>query len=168
VPHATTKSDVYDGYWIPKGATVYGNIEYVTASLLSMPRVHRRRSQPHSALTKDPTLFEDPETFNPSRFIFPHKPAGNWNGKVGDFTMPFGFGRRVCPGMHVALQSTFISIARYVPPGPNNRPSRFARGPPDLHVLTVGLRAAEFSGRSICSLRPMAASSILQKPGQSG
>ncbi|KAI0301395.1 cytochrome P450 [Russula brevipes] len=92
VPHATTKSNVYDGYYIPKGATVYGNID---------------------ALAKDPTLFEDPETFNPSRFLFPHKPAGNWNGKVdGDFTMPFGFGRRVCPGMHVALQSIFISIAR--------------------------------------------------------
>ncbi|KAF8263094.1 hypothetical protein EI94DRAFT_1741843 [Lactarius quietus] len=25
--------------------------------------------------------------------------------------MPFGFGRRVCPGIHIALQSTFISIA---------------------------------------------------------
>jgi cytochrome P450 len=54
--------------------------------------------------------------FNPSRFMTPHKPAGNWNGKVGsDFTIPFGFGRRVCPGMHVALQSIFISLARYVP-----------------------------------------------------
>jgi len=92
VPHATTKADVYDGYDIPKGATVYGNID---------------------VLVKDPNLFDDPETFDPSRFLTPHKPAGNWNGKVeSDFTMPFGFGRRVCPGMHVALQSTFISMAR--------------------------------------------------------
>jgi hypothetical protein len=76
-----------------------------------------------------PTLFEDPETspFS-SRFIF--KPAGNWNG---NFTMLFGFERHMCPGMHVALQSTFISIARYVPPGPNNRPPHLARDPPDLH-----------------------------------
>jgi hypothetical protein len=67
-------------------------------------------------LVKDPTLFDDPETFDPSRFLTPHKPAGNWNGKVeSDFTIPFGFGRRVCPGMHVALQSTFISVARCVP-----------------------------------------------------
>ncbi len=29
IPHATTKADVYDGYDIPKGATVFGNIEYV-------------------------------------------------------------------------------------------------------------------------------------------
>jgi len=92
VPHATTKADVYDGYDIPKGATVFGNID---------------------VLVKDPTLFDDPETFDPSRFLTPHKPAGNWNGKVeSDFTIPFGFGRRVCPGMHVALQSTFISVAR--------------------------------------------------------
>jgi len=27
VPHATTKADVYDGYDIPKGAMIYGNIK---------------------------------------------------------------------------------------------------------------------------------------------
>jgi len=91
-PHATTRSDVYEGYDIPKGATVYGNID---------------------ALVMDPNVFQDPETFNPSRFLTPHKAVGNWNGKVeGEFTIPFGFGRRVCPGMYVALQSVFISIAR--------------------------------------------------------
>ncbi|KAH9077584.1 cytochrome P450 [Lactarius deliciosus] len=93
IPHATSKSDIYAGYDIPAGTTVYGNID---------------------ALVKDPSLFEDPETFNPSRFLKPHGPVGgNWKGKVeGEFTMPFGFGRRVCPGIHVALQSTFISVAR--------------------------------------------------------
>ena len=30
VPHATTKADVYGGYDIPKGATVFSNIEYVS------------------------------------------------------------------------------------------------------------------------------------------
>jgi len=92
VPHATTKADVYEGFDIPKGATVFGNID---------------------VLVKDPNLFDDPETFDPSRFLTPHKPAGNWNGKIeSDFTIPFGFGRRVCPGMHVALKSMFISMAR--------------------------------------------------------
>ncbi|KAH8990855.1 cytochrome P450 [Lactarius akahatsu] len=93
IPHATSKSDVYAGYDIPAGTTVYGNI---------------------NALVKIPSLFEDPETFNPSRFLKPHSPVGgNWKGKVeGEFTIPFGFGRRVCPGIHVALQSTFISVAR--------------------------------------------------------
>jgi len=92
VPHATTKADVYDGYDIPKGASVFSNID---------------------VLVMDPNLFDDPETFNPSRFLTPHKPAGKWNGKVeSDFTMPFGFGRRICPGMHVALQTTFLYMAR--------------------------------------------------------
>lgn len=93
IPHATSKGDVYAGFDIPAGTTVYGNIE---------------------ALVNDPSLFEDPETFNPSRFLKSHSPiGGNWNGKVeGEFTMPFGFGRRVCPGMHIALHSTFISVAR--------------------------------------------------------
>jgi len=92
IPHATSKDDVYDGYDIPKGTTVFGNIDVIV---------------------KDPNLFEDPEVFNPSRFLTPQKVAGSWNGKVdSDFTIPFGFGRRVCPGMHVALQSAFICMAR--------------------------------------------------------
>jgi cytochrome P450 len=94
IPHATSKHDVYAGYDIPAGTTVYGNID---------------------ALVNDPSLFEDPETFDPSRFLESHsRPVGgNWSGKVeGEFMMPFGFGRRVCPGVHIALQSTFISIAR--------------------------------------------------------
>lgn len=32
VPHATAKADVYDGYDIPKGATVYSNIKFVSIS----------------------------------------------------------------------------------------------------------------------------------------
>ena len=119
IPHATTKADVYDVYDIPKGATVYANIEYVLTSSFSQAPCHHLMPRFHSVLVKDPNLFDDPETFNPSRFLTPQKPAGNWNGKVeSDFTIPFGFGRRVCPGMHVALQSIFISLARYVPKDP--------------------------------------------------
>ena len=114
VPHATTKADVYGGYDIPKGATVFSNIEYVLTSFQQDPC--HLTLQCHSVLVKDPNVFDDPETFNPSRFLTPHKPVGNWNGEVeSDFTIPFGFGRRICPGMHVALQSIFISMARYVP-----------------------------------------------------
>ena len=117
IPHATTKADVYGIYDIPKGSTVYVNIEYVFLTSFSQAPCHLT-PRSRSVLVKDPNLFDDPETFNPSRFLTPQRPApgGSWNGKVeSGFTIPFGFGRRVCPGMHVALQSIFISLARYVP-----------------------------------------------------
>ena len=111
-PHATTKADVYDEYDIPRGAIVFGNIGYGSTSSFEQVLCDLKPWS-HSALVMDPNLFDDPETFDPTRFLTPHKPAGNWDGKVeSDFTMPFGFGRRVCPGMHIALQSLFISLAR--------------------------------------------------------
>ncbi|KAH9051238.1 cytochrome P450, partial [Lactarius vividus] len=89
IPHTTSKSDVYVGYDIPAGTTVYGNIEHVVSR----------------TIPKHPSLFEDPETFSPSRFLKPlRRVGGNWGGKVeGEFTIPFGFGRHVCPGIHIAF-----------------------------------------------------------------
>ncbi|KAI0055362.1 cytochrome P450 [Artomyces pyxidatus] len=86
VPHAVTRDDSYDGYVIPKGTTIWGNVE---------------------ALTQDPMLFAAPEKFYPERFL-----GKDLDPRLVDFTMPFGFGRRMCPGMHVALQSVFIVVAR--------------------------------------------------------
>ena len=40
VPHATTKADVYNVYNIPKGATVYVNIEHVLTSPFSQSSFH--------------------------------------------------------------------------------------------------------------------------------
>lgn len=48
--------------------------------------------------------------FDPERFVSPTHP------RVVDFDLPFGFGRRICPGQHVALQSIFIVISRSVQP----------------------------------------------------
>ncbi|KAL1941273.1 hypothetical protein VTO73DRAFT_7485 [Trametes versicolor] len=84
-PHAVTQDDTYYGYHIPKGATVYANIY---------------------AIMQDPELFPEPETFRPERFL------GTTNPKLQNFTMQFGFGRRICPGLHIANQSVFIVIAR--------------------------------------------------------
>ena len=63
-----------------------------------------------SAISKDPEVFPDPDRFDPERFINPTHPP------LIDFDLPFGFGRRICPGQHVALQSIFIVISRFVYP----------------------------------------------------
>jgi hypothetical protein len=60
-----------------------------------------------SAMTKDPEMFPDPDNFLPERFLDTTDP------RLKNFTLPFGFGRRLCVGMHVALQSVFIFITKY-------------------------------------------------------
>nr|CAH7768004.1 unnamed protein product [Callosobruchus chinensis] len=51
----------------------------------------------------DPTLWKDPDTFNPSRFI-------NAEGKVckPDYFLPFGVGRRMCLGEVLARMELFL------------------------------------------------------------
>lgn len=62
----------------------------------------------HSGIMKDPGLFPEPETFRPERFIEATDP------RLLDFELPFGFGRRICPGMHLARNSISINIARFM------------------------------------------------------
>ncbi|TDL17085.1 cytochrome P450 [Rickenella mellea] len=85
VPHAVTKDDYFNGYFIPKGATVFANLR---------------------DMMYDPELFPDPEVFRPERFLDTKNP------RLIDFNLPFGFGRRICPGLHVASQSLWIFMAR--------------------------------------------------------
>lgn len=51
-------------------------------------------------------MFPDPETFKPERFL------ETTNPRLINFDLPFGFGRRACPGIHLALNSLFINISR--------------------------------------------------------
>ena len=54
----------------------------------------------------DPEMFPNPDEFRPERFIETSNP------RLIDFELPFGFGRRICTGMHLARNSIFINIAR--------------------------------------------------------
>ena len=58
-------------------------------------------------MTHDPTIYENPNEFRPERFSSTQA-VGVANKESA---VPFGFGRRICPGMHMADASLFINIA---------------------------------------------------------
>ncbi|EIM86325.1 cytochrome P450 [Stereum hirsutum FP-91666 SS1] len=90
VSHASTKDDVYAGYFIPKGSTVVGNAW---------------------AILHDPDFYPEPERFNPERFM-------NAEGTLNEDEVlaSFGYGRRrplnrICPGRYLANTTLWLSIA---------------------------------------------------------
>ncbi|CCO36288.1 O-methylsterigmatocystin oxidoreductase Short=OMST oxidoreductase [Rhizoctonia solani AG-1 IB] len=80
VPHACAEDDTYKGYFIPKDAIVMGNIW---------------------AMSFDPEVYPNPDTFNPDRFSDPQTPD----------PPAFGFGRRICPGQYFANATLFLTVA---------------------------------------------------------
>ncbi|CAE7098251.1 unnamed protein product [Rhizoctonia solani] len=86
IPHQCFQDDVYRGYHIKKGTIVMGNLW---------------------AMSRDERYYQDPESFNPDRFLDPKVPP----------LSAFGWGRRrthnnrICPGIHFGEASLFITIA---------------------------------------------------------
>ncbi|KAF2005631.1 cytochrome P450 [Amniculicola lignicola CBS 123094] len=93
-PHAPIQDDYYNGYLIPKSTWVQGNVWAIH---------HNERE------------FPDPDRFEPKRFL-KGADAGEWErpfpGERGYMT--FGWGRRVCSGMALAEQGTWLTVARLV------------------------------------------------------
>nr|AUR26640.1 cytochrome P450 oxidase 75B1-like protein [Platycodon grandiflorus] len=85
-PHAALEDCKVAGYDIYKGTTVFINVW---------------------SIGRDPQIWEDPEKFMPERFL----------GKVTDVKgqhfelLPFGSGRRMCPGYTLALKMMGSSLA---------------------------------------------------------
>jgi len=84
VAHAAIEDDIYNGYFIPKGATVIANTW---------------------AISRDDSVYPEPELFLPDRFL-------STDGKLtqDDVSFTFGFGRRKCVGMHLGDSNVWATI----------------------------------------------------------
>ncbi|KAE8077536.1 hypothetical protein FH972_016093 [Carpinus fangiana] len=94
LPHAVTEDVVLDGYLVPKNAS----LNFMVADM-----------------GWDPKVWEDPMAFKPERFL------SGGGGEVFDITgsreikmMPFGAGRRICPGFGLAMLHLEYFVANLV------------------------------------------------------
>lgn len=82
-PHTVDEDIEHSGYLFPKGSMLIPGLKY---------------------FAHDAEVYHDPSSFNPERFLEPRlEPSLN---------SAFGFGRRVCPGRHLADASIFVVIAQ--------------------------------------------------------
>ncbi|EKM58595.1 uncharacterized protein PHACADRAFT_89562, partial [Phanerochaete carnosa HHB-10118-sp] len=98
VPHRAVADDEYQRYHIPAGAIVVGNswcpILFTSCFLF--------------AIMHDPVRFPYPDTFDPTRWL---TLDGQLSQATSDAMAAFGFGRRICPGRHFAMESVWIAMA---------------------------------------------------------
>ena len=87
LPHAAAEDAVVCGYHVPKGSRLMINAW---------------------AIGRDGDSWEEPEAFKPSRFLNPSVP--DFKGSNYEF-IPFGSGRRSCPGMQLGLYALEVVVA---------------------------------------------------------
>lgn len=91
LPHSNIKPTQIDGYDVPPSSVVMVNTW---------------------AISRDPSLWDEPTQFNPDRFITMDRDISY---KGHDFELlPFGAGRRKCPGMQLAALMLHMILARLV------------------------------------------------------
>ncbi|CAN6334689.1 unnamed protein product [Urochloa humidicola] len=83
VPHEASRDCVIAGHTITRGTMVLVDVY---------------------SMQRDPNMWEDPEKFMPERFM-----DANVEGD-GRFMMPFGLGRRKCPGEGLALRTVGMAL----------------------------------------------------------
>lgn len=89
IPHKSLKDDIYNGMLVPKGSHLYFNAW---------------------AMSRDESIYKDPELFNPDRY----RPVDVGGAGEPYLQAPFGFGRRICVGMHLAQASVWIALATLI------------------------------------------------------
>lgn len=86
LPHRLEEDEILEGYFLPKGSTI-------------VTLIHE--------MHMDASVFPEPEVFKPERWL-------RADGTVDTDSTPiqtFGFGKRVCPGIHLAEASLFLTIS---------------------------------------------------------
>ncbi|KVI06601.1 cytochrome P450 CYP82D47-like [Cynara cardunculus var. scolymus] len=101
VPHESMEDCVVGGYNIPKG----------TRLLVNLWKLHR-----------DPNIWSDPSEVRPERFLASHKDI-DVKGKHFEL-LPFGSGRRMCPGIFFSLQALRLTLASLIQQFVLKRPSK--------------------------------------------
>ncbi|KAI3818387.1 hypothetical protein L1987_12193 [Smallanthus sonchifolius] len=95
LPHRVTEEVELQGYKIPKGAT----INFMVAEM-----------------GWDPEVWDDPMEFKPERFLMNDGSGVGFDvgGSKGIKMMPFGAGRRICPGADLALLHLEYFVANLI------------------------------------------------------
>jgi len=108
IPHRLKEDDVYGGMLLEVDTKVSALNVNVNAGYHFTKDTIIYPNSWH--ILHDETLYPDPFTFNPDRFMQPAK--DEQTEKLRDpFTYAFGYGRRICPGMYLAIDSMFVTIA---------------------------------------------------------
>ncbi|CAH0024773.1 unnamed protein product [Clonostachys rhizophaga] len=83
-PHVTDDEIMYNGFRIPKGTYLLPSIWW---------------------FLHDPETYANPSDFDPDRYLEPRN-------EPDPTTESFGYGRRICPGRFLAMESLFITVSR--------------------------------------------------------
>ncbi|KAL3372013.1 hypothetical protein AABB24_008517 [Solanum stoloniferum] len=88
IPHESMEDCTVGDYTIPKGTRVLFN---------------------YWMIQRDPTIWSEPDVFKPERFLTTHKDI-DVKGKHFEL-IPFGAGRRICPGISTTLVLLHLTLA---------------------------------------------------------
>ncbi|TQE12402.1 hypothetical protein C1H46_002055 [Malus baccata] len=91
IPHEAMEDCQVCGFHIPRGTRLFVNLW----------KLHR-----------DPTVWSDPEVFSPDRFLTTQASI-DASGQHFEF-IPFGSGRRSCPGLTFAMQIIHLTLGRLI------------------------------------------------------
>ncbi|KAH7388101.1 hypothetical protein KP509_16G057600 [Ceratopteris richardii] len=89
LPHAATQQCQVNGYDIPSGTQVYVNAW---------------------AIGRDPNVWENPLKFYPERFLDSKADVRGHHFEL----LPFGSGRRACPGLALGINNVHLMLANLV------------------------------------------------------